>query len=231
MADSNMAPAPIGVKFCRKCASSLPTSNFSRCSRAADGLQFRCKACCASYGRENAERRAAVAAAYYAENKERSAVVGKIWREANKDRRAVVAARRYARARESVLAKNKEWLEQNRAAARAIHRKWAAANPDAVRANRARTRSQQRKATPLWANHLAIVAIYAEAAKLTRRTGIQHEVDHVVPLRSKVVCGLHCEANLRIIHASENRKKGNKWTPGATLEAMLSPLTARASAE
>jgi hypothetical protein len=58
---------------------------------------------------------------------------------------------------------------------------------------------------PPWADKDAIAEIYKEA-KARGET-----VDHIVPLNNKIVCGLHCEANLRIISADENRRKGNKF--------------------
>ena len=67
-------------------------------------------------------------------------------------------------------------------------------------------------ACPKWANDAAIDAIYKRASAL-RKEGFDVQVDHVIPLRSEVVCGLHVENNLRIISAFENQSKGNKFDP------------------
>lgn len=66
-----------------------------------------------------------------------------------------------------------------------------------------------RQATPRWANRAAIAAIYSQARKLTKRTGIPHQVDHIVPLQGRSVCGLHVESNLRVISKAENMHKSN----------------------
>jgi 5-methylcytosine-specific restriction endonuclease McrA len=53
--------------------------------------------------------------------------------------------------------------------------------------------------------------VYTLARELTITTGIQHTVDHIIPLRGKSISGLHCPQNLQIVTKSENSKKGNKW--------------------
>lgn len=71
-----------------------------------------------------------------------------------------------------------------------------------------RRRRHERQATPPWAPCAAIRAIYAEAEKLTRETGEQWVVDHIVPLRGKIVSGLHLPWNMRIVHWLDNARKG-----------------------
>ena len=67
-------------------------------------------------------------------------------------------------------------------------------------------------ATPDWANKEKIKEIYKQAVKLTESTGIRYEVDHIIPLTNKLVCGLHNEFNLQILPMSENRLKNNKFS-------------------
>lgn len=50
-------------------------------------------------------------------------------------------------------------------------------------------------------------------ARLYRSAGLDCQVDHIVPLRSRVVCGLHVQDNLQIILTTENRAKGNRHWP------------------
>jgi hypothetical protein len=62
-----------------------------------------------------------------------------------------------------------------------------------------------------WADAKAIRAIYAEAKRLTRETGLPHHVDHQIPLQGEFVSGLHVHNNLQILPGSENIKKRNRY--------------------
>lgn len=86
-------------------------------------------------------------------------------------------------------------------------RRWRAANKASDAAKTMRRKAAKLQATPAWADPAEIATIY-EAAAL-----IGYEVDHIVPLISDKVCGLHCVANLRMLPPSENRAKGNRWWP------------------
>lgn len=74
----------------------------------------------------------------------------------------------------------------------------------------ARRRRQILKATPWWADRRKIKAFYDRARRKTESTGIQHVVDHIIPIFGNGVSGLHVPANLQIITLQENSSKGNK---------------------
>lgn len=65
-------------------------------------------------------------------------------------------------------------------------------------------------ATPAWASAEKISEIYWHAECL-RRSGQNVQVDHIVPLRGKNVCGLHVESNLQILNKTKNQSKGNRF--------------------
>jgi len=62
--------------------------------------------------------------------------------------------------------------------------------------------------TPKWADLNKIRAIYRKAVDL------KLQVDHIIPLRSELVCGLHCEDNLQLLTAEANQTKRNHFEAG-----------------
>lgn len=108
------------------------------------------------------------------------------------------------------------WLtdESFRQAARARLRAWKKLHPDRVNADTARRQLRLYQAYVSWADDELIQEFYALARLRTQLTGIAWQVDHIVPLNSDMVCGLHCEANLQVIPATTNLAKSNDWWPG-----------------
>lgn len=77
-------------------------------------------------------------------------------------------------------------------------------------------RSRVKRATPWWADLQAIRAVYRKCAEITVETGTEHNVDHVIPINGKRVCGLHVHWNLQVIPGIDNQKKSNKCIEEST---------------
>ena len=130
--------------------------------------------------------------------------------------------------RESVKERKHEWYELNKdtviARAKAVpleakrkyQKTWKINNKLWVRADTKARRRKHREATPPWLTRRQkseIRRIYEIAITMSRTTGEQYVVDHIVPLRSPVVCGLHVPWNLRVITQEENLRKSNALEP------------------
>jgi 5-methylcytosine-specific restriction endonuclease McrA len=144
------------------------------------------------------------------------------WAQANVTRAAYFAE--YNKSEAGQTAK-REYYERNKEAvvARAqarpteekhFHRrKHKAANPDLYKELTNARRRRFRDATPKWltAEHkLEIRLKYRLAIELSRRLGVPHAVDHIIPLQGEEVCGLHVPWNMEVITQEQNLKKSNK---------------------
>ena len=135
--------------------------------------------------------------------------------------------------REDVKERKHEWYVAHRkqvieAAAtrpaevlREYRNSWKKNNIVQVRADTKARRRKHRQATPSWltrSQKSEIRQLYQIAITMTKTTGEQYVVDHIIPLRSDSVCGLHVPWNLRVMTQEENLKKSNKLldTPEAT---------------
>jgi 5-methylcytosine-specific restriction endonuclease McrA len=80
--------------------------------------------------------------------------------------------------------------------------------------------AKYRRARSPWATWKECGAFWDLSAATTAATGVQHSVDHIVPLAHPLVCGLHCPANLRVLPLVENLAKGNQHWPDMWGEQM-----------
>lgn len=180
----------------------------------------------------------------YAANPERGREIARQWRERNpppkstrvlltseerSERQRASRIRSYEKHRAKVLAaaaiyraNHKEEERANRASHYQKNKDHVARTTKAYReANKsiyneasARRRTAEVLATPSWADRKKMQVIYAQAEQLTLETGIPHEVDHIYPIQSKFMCGLHVETNLQILQRGPNRSKSNHRWPG-----------------
>lgn len=139
------------------------------------------------YYADNSEKIKEATSKYYAENTEAVSLQTKKYREANK---------------QNIAIKNKEYRKQ-----------YLQENLDKHCATQNKRRARKICATPKWANETEISKLYATSKLMSELSGIEHSVDHIVPLKSKLVCGLHCEHNLAVIPAADNKTKSNRYWP------------------
>lgn len=145
------------------------------------------------------------------------------WRAAYPERVKASSVRYSEANKDKVSAGKRRWVEQNWEHSRNqqreyrnrpgvaerrqhLHERWVAKNQERIRHHRLRRRGRRLP----WVSQLDLLPAYWEARKISRKTGVKHEVDHIYPLISEYVCGLDVPANQRIITRYENRSKGNK---------------------
>jgi hypothetical protein len=129
---------------------------------------------------------------------------------AHRERHPDYQRQRYWRDPAKAIASSIRAARKNPDAARRRKSAWKKRNPHKVAADRARRRATELMATPHWLTDehwRQIEAIYRLAAA---RDGGPWQVDHIVPLQGKTVCGLHVPWNLQILSAAENCRKQNK---------------------
>jgi len=124
----------------------------------------------------------------------------------------------YARNREKVIERAQSRPDILKRAYRQNHKD---RNPEVYKTLVSLRRRRFRLATPKWLTaeqKLEIRLLYRLAIELSRRTGVRHVVDHIVPLHGETVCGLHVPWNLQVITQDENLRKFNKLidTPSTT---------------
>lgn len=189
-------------KTCTNCEQIKTVAEFSRRAKSNDGLQHKCKTCCTTLKKEWASKNVESLKVYQAD-------YSKEYRTKNVERLSAAKRQYHSANGAAITAKVSAWQKANPERVNAKNRQWVRENPAKSNAKSACRRARILKATPKWADSVAIAKVYERAAEM----GEVH-VDHVVPLKSKFVCGLHVPANLEIIPKSDNLAKSNRVWPG-----------------
>jgi len=91
---------------------------------------------------------------------------------------------------------------------------WKKNNPAKVIANTTQRKKYIKQRTPKWLtpdDKWMIEQAYELAVLRKKMFGFSWHVDHIIPLRGKLVSGLHVPTNLQVIPGRENSSKSNKF--------------------
>ena len=192
-----------GMKTCSTCKTEKPRGEFHRNASAKDGLSYVCRVCAIAKTKAHRANNLEAVRAY---DRARGKLPHRL--EANR--------KQYYAERPKHLARVKEYARAHPERARKAKAAYKVRNPAKVTSDTRRRQIRKLNATPTWANQFFIEEIYELAQMRTRqKTGgvSEWQVDHIVPLQSKLVCGLHVEHNLQVIPAKQNLQKGNRSWP------------------
>jgi hypothetical protein len=184
------------TKYCYKCKENKPFNSFGKNKSKKDGLSTECRPCKSKsdkqYYQANSEQVKQTVAKYRAENQENVIQVKKNW---------------YTLHKEHVYGKTNAYRKANPDKTLQYQRNYKQANAGKARSWLAKYRATKLQATPSWFEKELIEVVYMKA----KEWGF--EVDHIVPLQGKTVCGLHCWANLQLLDAPLNSGKRNHYWP------------------
>lgn len=120
----------------------------------------------------------------------------------------------YSESKKTAIAKTQKlYRQRNHDALKAAWQAWYSANRVSQVEKATMRRKKVMRATPPWLtaeDRAKISATYFLAVETADVTGVDHHVDHIVPIAGRTVCGLHVPWNLRVIPAAENLSKSNK---------------------
>lgn len=208
-----------GDLFYKRCGACGQHKSISEFTLNGTRLYSKCKPCTSAatraYALKNTDAVKRTQAEHYQKNKQLYLERSKANRLANPERAKQYRESWYRKNREIASERSRIWADANRekklqsqrlyyknSKGLGRHRAWVA-----------KRRAAKIMATPVWADQGKIAEYYSAADFLSMVTGEWYNVDHIVPLQSELVCGLHWEGNMQILTRRENYKKSNRWWP------------------
>lgn len=228
------------MKKCSICGEVKTLSEFYKNCKSKDGYLSHCKICSEAKKKKrlenpeyaekvrqqrakgharNREHRNKASREQYAKNREERCAAQRQYHEENKEARKAYNKSARAMSRETA----RRYREKNWDHVWAVNKAWRLKNKDKLSKNGSRRRAAQLRAIPSWADDewesFLVEEMYHLAKVRKESTGMKYHVDHIVPLQSDLVCGLHCSANMQLLLASENISKSNRYWPDMPLQS------------
>ena len=195
------------MKSCVTCGESKELEFFYRRKDSPDGYRNDCKLCRKAKSHSNYFSDLVNKRAWHREHHREKMELNPNW-----------YAEYYAANKEKMSVYNaKGYRERYRAKRLAQAKQWAQDNPGMANANKKAYKVAKINACPPWVRSnpelmWVMSQVYELAAIRSEMFGFPWHVDHVVPLRGKVVSGLHVPWNLQVIPGADNMSKSNKFT-------------------
>jgi hypothetical protein len=143
----------------------------------------------------------------YKNNKEKYKKTAKEWALKNKEKRKHIQKKYNKKSYAENIKKNPNWNSENyfkyKDTYQKSSKKYKKNNKKIIYALNNKRRALKIKAMPKWSNLEKIKEFYKNCPK-------GHTVDHIYPLKSEWVCGLHVIENLQYLSSFENISKNNK---------------------
>jgi hypothetical protein len=208
------------TKVCKKCGVEKTLDKFYKHKTGKQGVRPECAKCKALIDKEYRQSNQSVIKEkkkeYYKVNQKAIMLKHKIYRDNHIDD-IVDYKKKHGKIyreinKEAIALYGKAYRDANKQVIALRQKQWNKNNPDRLNVRSANRRARKLMATPVWADQETVKGMY-QLVSVFNRTGIILHVDHIVPLQSDLVCGLHCEANLQLLPASDNQSKGNRHWP------------------
>lgn len=191
------------VIFCSSCLMYLPASvEFFQRNRLHRAVKVcKCKFCIS----EDNKIRAASDVSYKEKSKKRA----KDWYEKNKQLTIDRASDWKKKNKDKVFDSNKRYMQkdESKKLRREAQSRRYKNDPNKYRAMAKSRDGRVKMSMPSWETNKNVLEYYKAAGIL----GL--EVDHIVPIQSDIVCGLHCVDNFQMLTREENASKSNRFWP------------------
>lgn len=165
-----------------------------------------------NWRKNNPQKAKESCASWVKRNPEKAKAKRILWESRNREKVSEAARKKYQKQKlsnpDAMREKSRlsaiRWRSNNPELSKQRMREWQIKNAAKTVAYTQKRDAQRKASIPSDCWQSIVDGLYAIAERISRCTGIRHEVDHIWPISKG---GSHCHRNLQVIPASLNRKK------------------------